>query len=73
MDSARDFYLIGESVPQVRVSVRTLTLHLRMTPVWIESCALKVCHRAVHFLGWCDGVMDSVCNFDLLGESVPQL
>ena len=26
MDSARDFDLLGESVPQVRVSVRTLTL-----------------------------------------------
>ena len=25
------------------------------------------------FLGWCDGVMDSARDFDLLGESVPQV
>ena len=25
------------------------------------------------FLGWCNGVMDSAHDFDLLGESVPQV
>ena len=35
--------------------------------------ALEIRHRAVFFSGWCDGVMDSVRDFYLLGESVPQV
>ena len=47
--------------------------HLPMTPVRIESSVLEVCHWAVFFWGRCNGVMDSVCDFDLLGELVPQV
>ena len=44
-----------------------------MTPVWVGLRVLEVRHRAVFYGGRCDGVMDSVRDFDLLGESVPQV
>ena len=44
-----------------------------MTPVWIGSRVLEVRLRAIYFCRWCDGVMDSARDFDLLGESVPQV
>ena len=44
-----------------------------MTPVWIGMRVLEVRHWAIFFWGWCNGVMDSACDFDLLGESVPQV
>ena len=44
-----------------------------MTPVWIRLRVLEVRHRAIFFFFWCDGVMDSARDFDLLGESVPQV
>ena len=43
MDSARDFDLLGESVPQVRVSARTLALRgffnmqFILTPFFFEN------------------------------------
>ena len=44
-----------------------------MTPVWIGLRVLKVCHQAIFFWGWCDGVMDSARYFDLPDESVLQV
>ena len=44
-----------------------------MTPVWIGSHVLEVRHRAIFFGGWCDSMMDSVRDFNLIGESVPQV
>ena len=37
------------------------------------ACAGSPSLSHLFFLGWCDGVMDSVRDFDLLGESVPQV
>ena len=34
---------------------------------------VDVRHRAIFFEGWCNGVMDSERDFNLLGESVPQV
>ena len=68
-DSARDFDLLGKSVPQVRVSSRTLALlgffQFILTPLFLNHISF--------FLGWCGGVMDSARDFDLLGESVPRV
>ena len=41
--------------------------------MWVGLRVLEVRHRAVFFLGRCDGVMDSASDFDLLDESVPQV
>ena len=61
-----------QATPRIWCVKCTCRLHLPMTPVWMESCVLEVRHRAI-FLGWCGGVMDSARDFDLLGESVPQV
>ena len=42
MDSARDFYLLGESVPQVRVSTRTLALRGFLPFVFYTDSLLPV-------------------------------
>ena len=55
------------SEPRTKVH-QEYVLHLPVTPVWIGLRVLEVRHRAVFYSGWCDGVMDSACDFDLLGE-----
>ena len=42
MDSARDFNLLGESVPQVRVSARTLALRGFFIIIYSDSLLLSI-------------------------------
>ena len=52
MDSARDFDLLGESVPQVRVSARTLALRgffiiIYIYISWPSGLAVTICDNRV--------------------------
>ena len=59
MDSARDFDLLGESVPQVRVSARTLALlGFFSTLIYSDSLFRKISLFFEHLGGRCSQAFD---------------